>query len=93
MTKYEDEDMQAMMHKSATLLQLYAISMGFELRTSGRLAYIVNREMSDIAGYELEMGTGRAARGPARAGPGLKIQARGPYGPKRAKNFLLNSSQ
>ena len=34
--------------------------------------------------YELEMGTGRAARGPARAGPGLKIQARGPYGPKRA---------
>ena len=33
---------------------------------------------------ELEVGRGRAARGPARAGPGLKIQARGPYGPKRA---------
>ena len=24
------------------------------------------------------------ARGPKRAGPSLKIQARGPYGPKRA---------
>ena len=34
--------------------------------------------------YGLEMATGRAARGPGRAGPGLKIQARGPYGPKRA---------
>ena len=36
--------------------------------------------------FLLEMVTGRAARGPARAGPGpgLKIQAHGPYGPKRA---------
>ena len=32
----------------------------------------------------LEMVTGRAARGPAGPGTGLKIQARGPYGPKRA---------
>ena len=34
--------------------------------------------MSSVV-LELEMATGRAARG-----PGLKIQARGPYGPKRA---------
>ena len=39
------------------------------------------------------MATGRAARGPVRAGPGtgLKIQARGPYVPKWAKNILLKS--
>ena len=29
------------------------------------------------------------ARGPKRAGPGPKIQALGPYGPKRANDFLF----
>ena len=36
------------------------------------------------------MATGRVARGPSR--PGLKIQARGPYGPKRAENFFIEES-
>ena len=27
--------------------------------------------------------------GPGRAGPGLRIQARGPYGPKRAETGLM----
>ena len=46
---------------------------------------------SYIPMYELEMAKLGPARGPKRAGPGragpgsgLKIQARGPYGPKRA---------
>ena len=33
---------------------------------------------------DVEMATGRAARG-----PGLKIQARGPHGPKRALKFFI----
>ena len=39
--------------------------------------------------FVLEMGTSRAASKPARAGPGLKIQARGRTGRNGPKKFYL----
>ena len=56
-----------------------------------KVNYFIKSEQYTSTLFVLEMVTSRAAREPSRArlGPGLSIQARGPYGPNGPKKIFI----